>query len=79
MNKYLSRKFLLAVVPILIVILNNKLQLRLTTIDISAIAAMVVGFIAGESYIDSKGVVQYVEYHMGTNSGLGEKAPVSNN
>lgn len=54
MHKFKSRKFWMAVVAGLLVIANEGLGLDLPTESIMTVAAVVIGYILGEAYIDGK-------------------------
>lgn len=56
MNKFKSRKFWMAVVTALIVIGNEGLGLNLPEEAIMTVAAVAIGYILGESYVDGKKV-----------------------
>ena len=54
MNKLKSRKFWMAVLTALLIILNDGLGLDIPNESLISIVGIVVAYIAGESYIDSK-------------------------
>lgn len=56
MNKLKSRKFWMAVVSAALVIANDGLDLGVNNETVIAFAAIVVGWIIGESHIDAKKV-----------------------
>lgn len=53
MNKFKSRKFWLAVVAAGLVIFNDGLGLNLPKEEFMTVAAVVIAWILGESYIDA--------------------------
>ncbi|MBP3951119.1 hypothetical protein [Bacillus suaedae] len=53
-NKFLSRKFLLAVVTGLLVVVNQGLGLNLPEESILTVAGVAVTYIVGESVVDAK-------------------------
>lgn len=59
MRKFKSRKFWMAVITAIIVIANDGLGLNLPEESILTLAAVVIGYIVGESYIDGKGVSKH--------------------
>lgn len=54
MKKLKSRKFWMAVVTAMLVIANEGLGLNLPEEAIMTVAAVVIGYILGESYVDGK-------------------------
>ncbi|CCO08285.1 hypothetical protein [Desulforamulus hydrothermalis] len=56
MNKFKSRKFWMAVVTALVVVCNEGLGLNLPEEAIMTVAAVAIGYILGESYVDGKKV-----------------------
>jgi uncharacterized membrane protein len=56
MNKFKSRKFLTSVVTALVVIANEGLGLNLPSEAIMTVAAVVIGYVASEAYVDGKRV-----------------------
>lgn len=54
MHKFKSRKFWMAVVGAGLVIANEGLGLELPTESVMTVAAVVIGYIIGESYVDGK-------------------------
>ena len=54
MKKLKSRKFWMAVVAAMLVIANEGLGLNLPEEAIMTVAAVVIGYILGESYVDGK-------------------------
>jgi len=53
MKKFLSRKFLLALISSIVILLNDGLGLKLPSQEISYIAGIVIAYIVGESAIDT--------------------------
>ena len=53
-RKLLSRKFLIAVVAAVVLVLTEGMGIELDKETIMAFAAIVITWILGESYIDSK-------------------------
>lgn len=53
-SKLTSRKFWLTVVSAALIVANEGLGLNLPTEAIMTVAAVVIGYILGESYIDGK-------------------------
>jgi hypothetical protein len=53
-NKYLSRKFLMALVAAGVIIANEGLGLNLPKEEIFTVAGVVIAYIVGESYVDRK-------------------------
>lgn len=58
MKKMKSRKFWMSVIAALLVIANEGLDLGVNSETVMAFAAIVVGYIFGESYIDAKKIDQ---------------------
>jgi len=54
MNKFTSRKFLMAVVTGALVVLNDGLGLNLPTESIVTVAGVAISYIIGETVIDAK-------------------------
>jgi uncharacterized membrane protein len=53
MDKLKSRKFWMAVVTALLVVANDGLGLNLPTEAVLSVAAVAIGYILGESYVDA--------------------------
>ena len=53
-NKLKSRKFLMAVAAAILVIVNDGLGLNLPKESITSIVSVVISYILGQSYVDSK-------------------------
>jgi hypothetical protein len=62
MNKFRSRKFVLAVVAAILVVLNDGLELGVDSNTVMSFAAIVVGYIFAEAHVDGK-KVNPVEEH----------------
>lgn len=56
MNKFKSRKFLMSLVAAGLIVANEGLGLNLPTEAVMTIAAVVVGYVASEAYVDGKRV-----------------------
>lgn len=54
LEKIKSRKFVLAVVSALIIILNDGLGLKIPQESVMSFSAVIASYIFGQAYIDSK-------------------------
>lgn len=54
MQKFKSRKFWMAIISALLVVLNEGLGLGVDSETVLAFAAIVISYIIGESHVDSK-------------------------
>ena len=53
LKSMLARKFLTPIMGIVLVALNRKLDLGLTTADLAVIAGLIAAFVFGESHVDA--------------------------
>ena len=54
MNKFKSRKFWMAVVSGVLIVLNEGLDLGIDTETVIAFAAIIMGYIFAEAYVDGQ-------------------------
>ena len=61
LQKFASRKFILALAFSLLVVLNKKLELNLTAEDLTTIGTAVLGYLAAEGLVDLQKVRKTTE------------------
>ncbi|WP_276914173.1 hypothetical protein [Aneurinibacillus aneurinilyticus] len=54
MNFLKSRKFLITILSIVLVAFNDQFNLHLSADQVTAIASIIVSYLLGQSYIDSR-------------------------